>query len=392
MKLRHKCIIGVTAISMLFAMPSSFAAEDDVVIFGNEFDDKTESQKNKVSSTPVNKPITTEDNSKEDIKENNENHYEDSTNVDSDENSVSIEEIPDDISTNDLNNENIVVDDYEIGEIIKFNEIKNDNNIFDENLNQIENSNFENIDSIPENIIDNIDDDSLYLEKNDNYNTKEDRKDDIIIPNLSSTNDVTNNKINHFEEKNNHTDDSQRNQKKIKARFIKLLSDDTYDYYLDRNTVRWISIPYSTSEYMADIWIRMIEKNQTKDENMPSDLYDYVNEIDDEITDAAAKGIVYDEVDVKVLRTKKYFLEHYYIRPKTEQIQFLCELEVVGRPQNAISERTYDYKNWESLIPGSIEFSIYHGVLSNIGKGKASKRGHMTVVDMIDEYARIALN
>ena len=190
----------------------------------------------------------------------------------------------------------------------------------------------------------------------------------------------------------NYDNNSDKKQVIQPARFVKLLSDDTYDYYLDRKAVRWVNIPYSTSEYMADVWIRMLEKNPTTDQNMPSDLYNYINEVDDEISDAAAKGIIYDPVDIKVLRTKKYFLEHYYLRPKKQQVQFLCELEIVGRPQNAISERNYDYKNWENIIPGSIEFSIYHGVISNIGTSMASKRGHMTFVDMLDEYTRIALN
>ena len=177
-----------------------------------------------------------------------------------------------------------------------------------------------------------------------------------------------------------------------KARFVKLLSDDTYEYYLDRNAIRWVNMPYSTSEYMADVWIRMIEISPNQSQDMPSDLYNYLNSGGNEISDAAEKGLVYNTVDEKVLRSRKYFLEHYYIRPKTKQIQFLCELEVIGRPQNAISERPYEYKNWEYLIPGSVESYIYSGTIAEIGTGKASKRGHMTFVDMLDEYARIALN
>ena len=176
--------------------------------------------------------------------------------------------------------------------------------------------------------------------------------------------------------------------KKQKARFVKLLSDETYEYYLDRSAVRWVNMPYSTSEYMADVWIRMIEK----DDKNSDDLYQYLSAGESEIADAAEKGIDYAEVDKKVLSSRKYFLEHYYIRPKTKQIQFLCELEVIGRPQNAISERPYEYKNWEYLIPGSVESYIYSGVLEEIGTSKASKRNHMTFVDMLDEYARIALN
>ena len=186
--------------------------------------------------------------------------------------------------------------------------------------------------------------------------------------------------------------EKEKKLKTQKARFVKLLSDDTYEYYLDRSAVRWVSMPYSTSEYMADVWIRMIEKNPTQSEDMPNDMYQYLNSGGNEISDAAEKGLAYNEVDEKVLRSRKYFLEHYYIRPKTRQIQFLCELEVIGRPQNAVSERPYDYKNWENLIPGSVESYIYSGTLAEIGTGKSKKRNHMTFVDMLDEYARIALN
>ena len=179
--------------------------------------------------------------------------------------------------------------------------------------------------------------------------------------------------------------------KKLKPRFVKLTSDDSFDYYLDKSSVQWQNLPYSASEYMADVWIRMLDKDSSLDD-LPPDLQNYINDqSNDEIAEAEARGLIYDPVDVKVLRTKKYFLEHYYIRPQRRQIQFLCELEVVGRPQNTISERAYDYKNWENLIPGSIETAIYYGVLDVIGTGKAGSRGHMTVADMVEEYARISI-
>lgn len=179
--------------------------------------------------------------------------------------------------------------------------------------------------------------------------------------------------------------------KKLKPRFVKLTSDDTFDYYLDKSSVQWVNLPYSASEYMADVWIRMLDKSSSLDD-LPKDVRDYVTgQSNDEIAEAEAKGLIYDPVDVKVLSTKRYFLEHYYIRPQKKQIQFLCELEVVGRPQNSISERAYDYKNWENLIPGSVETAIYYGVLNVIGMSKASSRGHMTVTDMVEEYARISI-
>ena len=57
-----------------------------------------------------------------------------------------------------------------------------------------------------------------------------------------------------------------------------------------------------------------------------------------------------------------------------------------------MNERAYDYRNWENLVPGSIESAIYSATIKIIGKSKADSKGHMTFIDMLDEYARIALN
>lgn len=176
----------------------------------------------------------------------------------------------------------------------------------------------------------------------------------------------------------------------LKQRFLKLAVDDTYIYYLDKKSVQWKKIPYLASEYMADVWVRMIERNPTQLDN---DMAAYGAEnFRAEIALAREQGYQYSPEDLKVLRSQAYVLEHYYLRPKTNQIQFLCELEVFGRPQNAINERAYDYKNWENLVPGSIESVIYDATLKIIGKSKANERAHMTFIDMLDEYARIALN
>lgn len=176
----------------------------------------------------------------------------------------------------------------------------------------------------------------------------------------------------------------------LKQRFLKLAVDDTYTYYLDKKSVQWKKIPYLASEYMADVWVRMIERNPAALDN---DMAAYGAEnFRAEVALAREQGYQYSPEDLKVLRSQAYVLEHYYLRPKTNQIQFLCELEVFGRPQNAINERAYDYKNWENLVPGSIESVIYDATLKIIGKSKANERSHMTFIDMLDEYARIALN
>ena len=181
----------------------------------------------------------------------------------------------------------------------------------------------------------------------------------------------------------------QKSLKTLKPRFVKLAVDDTYTYYLDKTSVQWKKMPYSSSEYIADVWIRMIEREpRSLDDDMNSYGADNYHA---EISLAREQGYQYTPEDLKVLRSQSYVLEHYYLRPKTNQIQFLCELEVFGRPQNAVSERAYDYKNWENLVPGSVESMIYETVIKNIGKSKASERGHMTFVDMLEEYGRFSL-
>lgn len=180
---------------------------------------------------------------------------------------------------------------------------------------------------------------------------------------------------------------SNKNVKYEKLRFVKLTSDDQYDYYLDRESVNWKRVPYSSSEYMADVWIRMIEKNP--DENNFDD--NGVSEIA-ELAYARENNIQYAPSDIEVLMHNQYFLEHYYIRPQRKQIQFLCELEVVGHPQNSESGRAYDVKNWEDLIPGSIESILYKQILKTIGDAKASESGHMKFTDWFEEITRISIH
>ena len=371
-KKRFKYIAGSLVVSMLFVSSLTYAAEDDdIVIFGGQFESEASSD-DVSSNADDNTNDVIIDNNSENTNTNNSNN-ESSTNDTDTDNSVEVT----DYSTGNENESESSSSNVENG-TRDVEETSSDNIANTEKASNSSNSNNNNINS---SIIVNENTNNIVpLEDSNNLN---DFSDNIYIR--------TNNSNNSNGSNNNSNSDSNTNVKKLKARFVKLFSDDTYNYYLDRKSVRWIRVPYLNSEYMADVWIRMIEK-KPNNENMTEDMYRYINEdIDDEITEARAKGILYDEVDIIVLRTKKYLLEHYYIRPKTQQIQFLCELEVFGRPQNAVRERTYDYKNWENLIPGSIEFAIYYSVLSDIGTSKASERGHMTAADMVEEYARISI-
>ena len=149
-----------------------------------------------------------------------------------------------------------------------------------------------------------------------------------------------------------------------KLKYIWLFDDEKYSYYMDAQNVHWVSVPYYDKEKMVDAWIRLQPKGYED-----SILYD-------------AEGNP----------SQRYYLEHYYIRPSRQQVQFLCELEVTGRPTNAISERTYSSQNWENLVPGSIEDTIYHSVLQSMKKyrvgGKASK---FSTREFLNEYLRIGI-
>ena len=181
----------------------------------------------------------------------------------------------------------------------------------------------------------------------------------------------------------NSKSEKQKKLKLQKLRFVKLTMDKNYIYYLDRDTVSWKRMPYSTTEMMADVWVRMIERNDN--ELLPD------SEIDDVIL-AAEEGKQFRPEDLEVLRHQKYHLEHYYIRPKAQQIQYLSELsDIEGNPQNTVNERNYSYANWESLVPNSIEYRIYHGVIKVIGKGRSSADAPVTFADMVEEYARISI-
>ena len=178
------------------------------------------------------------------------------------------------------------------------------------------------------------------------------------------------------------TDSSSQYLQTRPQRFIKLAVDETYTYYLDKTSVQWRRMPYSSSEYIADVWVRLVERVPKQlDDDMAAYAVDKYNA---EISLAREQGYQYSPEDLKVL-------EHYYLRPKTKQIQFLCELEVFGRPQNTVNERAYDYKNWENLVPGSVESIIYNSTIKIIGTYKADAKGHMTFSDMLDEYLRISL-
>ena len=128
--------------------------------------------------------------------------------------------------------------------------------------------------------------------------------------------------------------ETKNKKSKEKDRFQEILRDESFIYYMDTRSVRNVPIP-NRQDRMIDVWVKL-------------------------------KPNSFSDGDAKA---GKYYLEHYYLNPKSRQIQFLCELEVTGRPSNAIKERPYSSQNWENLVPGSVEDDIYHAVVE---KAKSS--------------------
>lgn len=123
-------------------------------------------------------------------------------------------------------------------------------------------------------------------------------------------------------------------KEKMDERYERLMSDESFVYYMDKKSAKWIPCPNTQDEYIIDVWIRL-----QPIENGGNTQYSY---------------------------PPKYFLEHYYLRPATQQVQFLAELEVTGRPDNNVEEKRYDAYNWESLIPESVEDGIYRAVVKKM--------------------------
>ena len=166
-------------------------------------------------------------------------------------------------------------------------------------------------------------------------------------------------------------------------RFVEILQADGFTYYMDSRDARWIPMPHSAGEQIIDVWIKLAQQAPVR----PS------ADGQSTATEPADPSAGQDAAATSATSPRTYYLEHYYMRPDTQQIQFLCELEVTGRPDNAVSERAYNPQNWENLVPGSLEDDLYHAVVTRMGKKKLSKKSDAprSIHDMLDEYLRIAI-
>ena len=163
--------------------------------------------------------------------------------------------------------------------------------------------------------------------------------------------------------------DASGEKEKQDERYVKLFTDSYFNYYMDKKSAKWIACPDKNDEYIIDVWVKL-----------------------ERIEEANAKSLAERMNDSQYTYQEKYYLEHYYIRPYTQQIQFLCELEVSGRPDNDISQRKYNVKNWEYLVPESVEDNIYQAVVKKMGKKPGSKGNILeSAGDFIEDVFRIAI-
>ena len=49
------------------------------------------------------------------------------------------------------------------------------------------------------------------------------------------------------------------NKKKEKDRFVPILQDNGFVYTLDTKNAHWIPMPHSGNEYIADVWVRLVQ-------------------------------------------------------------------------------------------------------------------------------------
>lgn len=133
----------------------------------------------------------------------------------------------------------------------------------------------------------------------------------------------------------------EKEEKQNQANYIYLFSDDSFNYYLD-GRVSCRTYPPVGYEKLMDAWIKILPIGVAP--------------------------------ETEVLADRIYYLQHYLLQPKQNRIMFLSELEVEGRPANDIQERPYNPKNWENLIPGSLEENIYRECMKH--QNKLGERGN----------------
>ncbi len=154
-------------------------------------------------------------------------------------------------------------------------------------------------------------------------------------------------------------------EKKVSKKYLRLFDDASYVYYMDRENTKWVPMPYRNQK-MLDVWVRLVPVAEAAD-----------------CETVEAAGLEYPFKG-------HYFLEHYYMKLHPEKIQFLCELEVTGRPNNDVHTGRYNPAAWEELVPGSIEDRIFHKVMKYY-KDTIQKAKDTKTTDFLEDVFRISL-
>lgn len=158
-------------------------------------------------------------------------------------------------------------------------------------------------------------------------------------------------------------------------RYSKIYADDSFYYYMDTKSAKWILCPNTRDEYIIDVWIKLEQVSEAVASG---------GDTENTGENAAESGEQYSY-------PARYYLEHYYMNPASEEIQFLCELEVTGRPDNDIAQRDYDMHNWEPLVPDSIEDNLYRAVVRKMGKKRGMNGSSFDLGNMMEDVFRVSI-
>ncbi len=159
-------------------------------------------------------------------------------------------------------------------------------------------------------------------------------------------------------------EDSEEEEKPVR-KYLRIYEDASFAYYMDKENTKWVPMPYRNQK-MLDVWVRLVP------------------------IDEAADCETVEAVGLEYPFKKHYFLEHYYMKLHPEKIQFLCELEVTGRPNNDVATGRYNPAAWEELVPGSIEDRIFHKVMKYY-KNTLRKAEETKTTDFLEDVFRISL-
>ena len=125
--------------------------------------------------------------------------------------------------------------------------------------------------------------------------------------------------------------DAEEAEKKKKARYIEICRDESFIYSMDRKAAFYTRIPHTIDEKMIDVWIKL------------------------EPLEYASEDYTYPP---------KYYLEHYLIRPKRKQIQFLCWYRAASKTPFSMPSSSTKEKSTTSPPPMARRFATMSRIRS----------------------------